>query len=139
MFHVDAKTLAAAIGLGAIASLAPVAAIAGAGAAASKGAPVTLAQAQAQGQSFDDEKIEAFATAETKVQEIRTTYIPQLESAETEAEQVEIRQQAGNEMVSAVNETPGITVEEYNAIVETAAADPDLAERLDDALIEQGE
>jgi len=37
-------------------------------------------------------------------------------------------------MATAVEETPGITVAEYNAILESAGSDPELAERLNEEL-----
>jgi len=90
--------------------------------------------AAAQDVSYDDAKIEAFVTAQLTVAEIRSTYVQQLEAAATEEERLEITQEANQEMATAVNETPGITVEEYNAIVDAAAADPELADRLNQEL-----
>ncbi|MGS4947142.1 DUF4168 domain-containing protein [Meridianimarinicoccus sp. RP-17] len=128
-----AKTFLAAFGLAVFGGALPMVALANDATFGS--APLVLAQAP----SFDEDKIEAFAMAEAKIQKIRSAYAPELETAESKLEQIEIRRQAGTEMVTAVSQTPGITLEEYNAIVDTAAADPVLAARVDEALAERTE
>lgn len=83
---------------------------------------------------MENEKIDAFVTAQLSVSEIHQTYVPAFEAAGTEEEMLRVRQQATEDMVVAVNETPGITVEEFNAIIDAASADPRLADQLNEAL-----
>lgn len=134
MTHIpSAKTFLATIGVAVVTGASPMVALAND--ATFGNFPLVLAQAP----SFDEDKIEAFATAEAKIQKIRSAYAPELEDAESKLEQIEIRRQAGTEMVTAVSQTPGITLEEYNAIVDTTAVDPDLAARVDEALAQRTE
>jgi hypothetical protein len=95
--------------------------------------------ALAQNAPFDDEMIDAFVTAQLTIEEIRSTYIRQFGAAETEEERLEISEEANEEMVAAVNATPGITVEEYNAILDAAATDAELANRLNEELANPSE
>lgn len=95
--------------------------------------------AAAQNATFEDEKIDAFVTAQLTVDEIRSTYVQQFEAAASDEERREISEAAHQEMVTAVNEAPGITVEEYNAIVEAASTDPELANRLNEELASPSE
>lgn len=92
--------------------------------------------AWAQDASFDDATIEAFVTAQLEIQEIRAAYVPRLEGAASDEERQRLTEEATGEMVTAVDETPGITVEEYNAVVEAAGSNPELADRLTEELAE---
>ena len=87
-----------------------------------------------QATTFDQETIDAFAAARTRVDEIRSTYLPQFQQAQTEAEQQQINQQATQEMAEAVEDTPNITVEEYDAVVRAVREDPNLSDRIDEAM-----
>lgn len=83
---------------------------------------------------MEDAKVDAFVTAQLSVSEIHQSYAPAFEAAGTEEERLRVRQQATEAMVTAVNETPGITVDEFNAIIDAASADPRLADQLNQAL-----
>jgi Spy/CpxP family protein refolding chaperone len=98
--------------------------------AATAAAPLAWAQDAA----FDDATIDAFVTAQLEIREIRSSYMPRLEGAGTDEERQQLTEQATDEMVTAVDDTPGITVDEYNAIVQAAGSDPELAERLSEEL-----
>ncbi|SFE70394.1 DUF4168 domain-containing protein [Roseivivax sediminis] len=89
-----------------------------------------------QATTFDQETIDAFAAARTRVDEIRSTYLPQFQQAQTEAEQQKINQQATQEMAEAVEATPNITIEEYDAVVRAVREDPNLSDRIDEAMAE---
>lgn len=93
----------------------------------------TMAQAQMDGAEVvtDDSKIDAFIVAALAVAETRQGYLAQLETATDEAEQMEIVQAADAAILEVVENAPDITVDEYIAIGEAAAADPDLAARID--------
>ena len=93
----------------------------------------TMAQAQMDGAEVvtDDNKIDAFIVAALAVAETRQGYLAQLETATDEAEQMEIVQAADAAILEVVENAPDITVDEYIAIGEAAAADPDLAARID--------
>ncbi|EAQ01740.1 hypothetical protein OB2597_14891 [Pseudooceanicola batsensis HTCC2597] len=80
--------------------------------------------------SFSDAQLESFADATLKLQEVRSTYVPQLQNASDDAERQEIAQEANTAMVAAVRAADGITVETYNAISRLAQTDEELNQRL---------
>ena len=84
----------------------------------------------------EEGKIDAFITAALEVAETRESYIAQLEGVTDEAEQMELIQQADMAILEVVENSPGITVDEYIAIGEAAAADPDLAAQIDARFME---
>ncbi len=75
-------------------------------------------------------QLEAFADAAMRVAEIRDEYQAALAQAESEAEQQELVAEGNNAMLTAVEDAPGITIEEYIIIGEAAAANPELGDRL---------
>lgn len=94
-------------------------------------APATMeAPAAAPSTNIDDGKLQSFVVAFLQVDEINRTYAPQLAAAGSEEEQQQVRQQAGEAMVGAVESSGGITVEEYNQIIETAQGNPELAQQI---------
>jgi hypothetical protein len=97
-------------------------------------APATMEAPAAPAAAIDDAKIESFVVAFLQVDEINRSYAPQLQAAGSEEEQQEVRQQAGEAMVQAVESAQGITVEEYNTIIETAQTDPELAQQINEKI-----
>lgn len=95
-------------------------------------APLILAQAD----QIDDATIEAFAAAQARIAELQALYTAQYEAAETEEQRMQISEEATAEMMAAVEATPGITLDEYNAVVEAANQDPALVERINEAIAE---
>lgn len=84
----------------------------------------------AQSTNFDEATLEAFVMASLRVQEVRQVYEGRLTEAGSQEEQEQIVEEANAEMVAAVEETPGIGVEEYIAVGEAAAQDPELNARI---------
>ena len=122
---------ALALGLGASLSLA----------AAQDAAPAPQPAPQtelpvAQGQPADDTKLKSFAVAFIEVTKVTQSYQPQIESAGTPEDQERLRKEAGAKMVEAVNEADGITVDEYNTIIQQAQTDPELAQRINGHIAE---
>lgn len=95
--------------------------------------PAALAQDQIDGAALaaEDGKIDAFITAAIAVNDVRQAYIAQLEQAADEATQMELLQEADAAMLQTVEDAPGISLDEYIAIADAAAADPELAARID--------
>lgn len=81
-------------------------------------------------QEFTEDTLQSFAVAFLQVDEINKTYTPRLQEAATPEEQQQIQEEASQEMVTAVENADGITVQEYTSIMQAAQADPDLAQRL---------
>lgn len=101
--------------------------------AETKTAPLILAQAD----QFGDATIEAFAVAQARVTEIQAFYSAQYDLVETDEQRMRISGRATEEMISAVEETPNISLEEYNAIIEAAGQDAALLERINDAIADR--
>jgi len=85
---------------------------------------------QVQAATFDDEKLEAFASAVVQVEEIRASYAAPFQEAETDEQRAEINQQAAQEMTEVIEQAPDITLDEYDAVIQAAQQDPDLATRI---------
>jgi ABC-type amino acid transport substrate-binding protein len=96
-------------------------------------APHAMAQEAEMGAEIaaQDGKIDAFIEAALAVSETRARYIAQLETVTDESAQMEIIQEADAAILDVVDATPDISIDEYIAIGEAAAADPDLAARID--------
>ncbi|MGR3454812.1 DUF4168 domain-containing protein [Pseudooceanicola sp.] len=94
-----------------------------------QGAPETTAP-EMQAADFTDAQLEGFIEATVKLQELQTTYLPQIEAAETDADKRALAEEARTEMTSAVEETEGLDVETYNRIGQAAQTDEELNARL---------
>lgn len=87
------------------------------------------AQSQAQAANFSDEQLKSFADASKEIAQLNQEYTGQLQSAEGDEAQQEIRQQANDEMVNAV-ESEGLSVDTFNAIGEALQQDPELMQKV---------
>ena len=108
-------------------------------------APILVSQGAAQVQmdpqagaeiASEEGKIDAFIVAALAVAETREQYIAQLEAVTDEEEQMQLVQEADMAILEVVENSPGITVDEYIAIGEAAAADPELAALIDARFVE---
>lgn len=112
----------------------PAAILTALGIALGAGVPAVAGQTAgvqlAQSQSFSDDQLQSFAMAALEIQEIRTDYVAQIQEAESEEQRQQLAEEANTEMVGAVEAAPGISVEEYNAIIEASADDPELSQRI---------
>lgn len=99
------------------------------------GAQQHIAQSTQQSADLSDEKIEAFVDARESVVEISRQWEDRLNNADTQEEINSLQQQAQEEMVAAVRDE-GLTVQEYNMIVDAMQTDPDLQERVNEMMIQ---
>lgn len=106
------------------------AAIGVAGAQETAPAPQTETPAAAPTPSLDEGKLKSFAVAFLEVTKVTRSYQPQIEAAGTVEDQQRLQQEAGARMVEAVNGAEGITVDEYNMIIQAAQTDPELAQQI---------
>jgi hypothetical protein len=86
---------------------------------------------------FSDSQLESFAEAVTRVLALRQSYQARIADVTDAAEQQALVQQAQQEMVTAVEETDGITVETYNEIGLAAQENAALNDRIIALLQEQ--
>lgn len=80
-------------------------------------------------------QVDAFASALQEVQAIGQEWTQRMQEAEDQGEIADMREQARNQMVTAI-EDEGMTVEEYNRIATAAQNDPELAQRIHQAVAE---
>jgi Domain of unknown function (DUF4168) len=90
---------------------------------AASGAP----RAQEQ---YDEAKLESFVTAALTVNELVQQWTPRIQGAASETEAAELRDQANGELVAAIEQAGGISVDEYREISQAAQADPQLMARI---------
>lgn len=95
------------------------------------GAPTATAPA-----NISDQKLKAAATAIPKVEGIRENYQQQLAQAPA-GDKSRIQGQASDEMKKAIADQ-GLSVAEYNSIVQAAAQNPDIRGRLIQQMPQQG-
>lgn len=83
---------------------------------------------QAQGGSVSDKELGQFVTAMASVQNVQEEYMGQIQSTSDGEKAQELRQEAQDKMISAVEDS-GLSVSQYNMIAERMRTDPELAER----------
>lgn len=98
----------------------------GTDAAASQGQ--TQAQ-QAPTQNFSDAQLQKFADASEEIAVISQDYTQQLQNAEGDEAQQQVRQEANSKMVEAVQNS-GLKVDTFNAIGQAIQQDPELMQRV---------
>jgi hypothetical protein len=84
---------------------------------------------QAQQPNFSNEQLKSFAAAAEAVHTIAMKYGNRAQNAETQQEELELREEAQSEMVDAV-QNEGLSVETYTAIGQEAQRNPKLIQRI---------
>ena len=105
-------------------------------AGAQEAAPAPQTEMPAAAPAMDEGKLKSFAVAFLEVTKVTQSYQPQIESAGSVEDQQRLQQEAGERMVEAVNGAEGITVDEYNMIIQAAQTDPELAQRINTHITE---
>ncbi len=80
--------------------------------------------------TLTEDKLESFVDAALDVQGVTEDFAPRAEAAENDAERQALAEEANTAIRGAIEETPGITIEEYVAIGQAAQQNPDLAQRI---------
>lgn len=86
-------------------------------------------QSQAQASNFSDEQLMQFADASKEIAQLNQEYTGRLQDAEGDDAQQQVRQEANDKMVSAV-ESQGMSVDTFNAIGEALQKDPALMQKV---------
>ena len=123
-----------------LASLALAAGLVFAPAAYAETAPAAmqLAQTEQPAQEAiqpDEEQLESFVVATLRIIDIQQQAQQQMEAAEPE-QQEQVRAQALQEIVAAV-ENEGLSVDEYNGIVQQVENDPELSQTVQQRIQEE--
>jgi hypothetical protein len=84
--------------------------------------------------TVSDQKIEAFAVAYLQVDKIRQEYSGKIGATSDPTAKQQLQTEASKQMVQAVQTSPGMSVDEYNAILAAANKDPALVKKLQDKL-----
>ena len=84
-----------------------------------------------------DALLDTFVTAALSVSSVAEDYQGRIRSAEDDEARDELATEAREAMIAAVEETDGITVEEYVTIAEAAQTDQELNQRVTDLLAER--
>ena len=125
----DTTRIAPAVFLAALLMAAPVAVPAVAQtappASAQSGAQQSGAQ-QSGSEQFSDAQLKSFAEASLEVERLSQEWSPKIAAAGTAQEQAKARGEAMEQMAEAV-EQKGLSVQEYNEIVNAAQTDPETA------------
>jgi|SRR5690554_1078872 len=80
--------------------------------------------------SIDDAQLQAFVAALREVDAIEQRYGAELEGAQSDEARQDVIAQANDAMIEAIEGTPGITVQEYVAVLQQAQSDPELNARI---------
>lgn len=93
--------------------------------------PAAAQQQAPAAAQYSEEQIEAFASATLEVERLNAKWIPQIAEAQTPDETATRREQAMQEMRSAVRDE-GLSVEEYNSIYELSQRDPEVMQTVEE-------
>ena len=91
--------------------------------------PAASGQAQAPAQDFSDEQLQQFADASQEIAVISQEYTEELQSAEDEQAQQDVRMEANEKMVEVVEDS-GLNVDTFNAIGQAIQQDPEMMQRV---------
>ena len=81
--------------------------------------------------AFNDQKLEAFVVAVVKVDQLIDSWAPKIRSAENDEQAQAMNQQANAELRQAIEQTDGITIDEYKAISDAMREDGSLMTRIE--------
>ncbi|MBB3425613.1 hypothetical protein FHT85_002600 [Rhizobium sp. BK312] len=104
---------------------------------ATQGQPPAQAQqpdSNAAAAPVSDQKIEAFAVAYLQVDKIRQEYSAKIGATQDPTAKQQLQTEASKQMVQAVQTSPGMSVNEYNAILTAAKSDPTLVKKVQDKI-----
>ncbi len=80
--------------------------------------------------SYNDQTLDAYVASAKKVMSIKQEMVPQIQNTQDKARRETMLKDMQNQMLSAVQKTEGITVEEYNQLSREAQNNEQLAERI---------
>lgn len=98
-------------------------------------APAPFPQEQVESLEVSDQQLEQFVDAVTSVEQVQQEYAAQIQDTQDAEQAQTLRQEAQEEMVSAVEDS-GLSVDEFNLIAQQIQTDPALVARLQNILRE---
>ena len=94
--------------------------------------PPQQPQQEMQQTEFTEDQLESFVDAAVTVNDLIESWRPRITAAESEEQAAQLREQANEELAEAIEETEGMSLEEYQQIGQAAQADPELSERINE-------
>jgi hypothetical protein len=79
---------------------------------------------------YDDAKLDSFVVAARAVHEVIRESAAKISDIKTEQEADSLREQLDADVEAAIEQTGGLSIEEYRAINEAAKSDPTLEDRI---------
>ncbi|MFO7854061.1 MAG: DUF4168 domain-containing protein [Paracoccaceae bacterium] len=85
----------------------------------------------AEAEAYSDQKLAAVAEVMTEIQTVRAEYTAEIEATQDPDEQQRLVREGNQELAAVVEDAPDVSAEELTEILEAAANNPELSERLD--------
>ena len=94
--------------------------------------PPVQPQQEMQQTEFTEDQLESFVDAAVAVNDLIESWRPRITAAESEEQAAQLREEANEELAEAIEQTEGMSLEEYQEIGQAAQADPELSERINE-------
>jgi hypothetical protein len=89
---------------------------------------------QSQAPAISDQKLEAFAVAYLQVDKVRKDFAAKIGAEEDKVAKQKLQNEANRQMISAVETSPDMSLNEYKTIITAAQSDPDVARKVQEKL-----
>lgn len=90
--------------------------------------------AQGQAPAISDQKLEAFAVAYLQVDKVRKDFAAKIGAEEDKVAKQKLQNEANKQMISAVETSPDMSLNEYKTIITAAQSDPEVARKVQEKL-----
>jgi hypothetical protein len=80
--------------------------------------------------AISDEKIKAFAVAYLQVDKVRKDYTARIGTTADAGTKQKLQNEANQQMIKAVETSPGMSLNDYKTIITAAQSDPDVARKV---------
>lgn len=90
----------------------------------------TSTSQQTQNIEHKEQTLEAFVISATKIRDIQSKWVPKLQNTEDPSKMNEMRKKVQGEMISAIQSTENISVDQFQQISQQFKQDKTLAQRI---------
>ena len=98
------------------------------------GQPAQGQPVQSQAPAISDQKLEAFAVAYLQVDKVRKDFAAKIGAEEDKVAKQKLQNEANKQMISAVETSPDMSLNEYKTIITAAQSDPEVARKVQEKL-----
>jgi hypothetical protein len=99
-----------------------------------QGQPAQGQPVQSQAPAISDQKLEAFAVAYLQVDKVRKDFAAKIGAEEDKVAKQKLQNEANRQMISAVETSPDMSLNEYKTIITAAQSDPEVARKVQEKL-----